>query len=392
MWPLVKRLHRLASLVLGVVGRRVSCVWADRRVPRTAGLTSAETAAAEPADVRLRPGPAGESLRRTLPDGDPPAHWTFRRATAADLPGQYTLEIDRGVVVGDYGAIITPGHRLDYQTSPYFGIHSWREHPIFLRPRMPRIEDIPGSLAVLATRGGSNNYYHFLLDVLPRLAVLDACLPDIRPDAIYLPTGTRYQREILALAGLDAATVVATGKHRAVRAESLLVPSLPNPDELAPAWLVAWLRDRLPAVGNAGKPRLLFVTRGQQPNTRRLATEADLWPALERRGFVRIDPGSMTVRDQIDHFAAAEAVVGVHGAALTNLIFARPGVRVLELFAPAYVKHCFWAITQSIPEAEYRYLVGEGEAVPEGGWMDGVQDDIAVAPARVLDQLEWLLG
>jgi capsular polysaccharide biosynthesis protein len=392
IWPLAKRLHRLASLLLGVVGRRVSGVWGDRRLPVTASLTPARTAHPEPGAVRFHPGPPGELIGRTPPDGDPSGHWTFRVAAAAELPAQYTLEIDRGVVVGDYGAIVTPGHRLDYQTSEYFGIASWREHPIFLRSRLPAIEEVAGNLAVLATRGGSTNYYHFLVDVLPRLGVLEATLPGTTPDAWYLPDGTRYQRELLALLGLDTSTLVATGKHRAVRADTLLVPSLPNPEELAPGWLVAWLRERLPAVATGDKPRRIFVTRGGRPHTRRLQTEPALWPQLERLGFVRIDPGAMSVRDQIDHFAAAEAVIGVHGAALTNLVFASPGVRVLELFAPAYLKHCFWAITCSIPGAEYRYLVGDGATVPEGGWMKGVQDDIAIAPRRVLDQLDWLLG
>lgn len=392
MWPLVKRLHRFSSLVLGVIGRRLSAVWGERRLPRTASETSAGTAAAEPATVRLRPGPDGEVVRRQLPKGDPPGHWVFGHATSADLPAQYTLEIDGGIVVGDYGAILTPGHRLDYETSEYFGIGSWREHPLFLRPRLPRLEDMKGTVAVLATRGGSTNYYHFLLDVLPRLAVLEACLPGIAPDALYLPTATRYQQQLLRLTGLDSANLVETRKHRAVRAETLLVPSLPNPDELAPAWLVAWLRDRLPAEATADKPRRIFVTRGNRPNTRRLETEAEVWPLLEAHGFTRIDPGTMSVRDQIDHFAAAEAIIGVHGAALTNLVFARPGVRVLELFAPAYLKHCFWSITQSIPGSEYRYLVGEGDAVPEGGWMNGVQDDIVIAPERIVAELDWLLA
>jgi capsular polysaccharide biosynthesis protein len=394
MWPLAKRLHRFASLVLGILGRRLSVVWGERRLPSTASVTSTATAAAEPDVVTLLAGPPGEVIRRTMPGGDPSGHWTFRHATSADLPVQYTLAIEDGVVVGDYGAIVTPGHRLDFETSEYFGIDDWREHPIFLRSRLPRIERVRGSLVVLATRGGSNNYYHFLLDVLPRLAVLEGCLPDLTPDAMYLPTQTRYQREILALTGLDSGSpaVVETRKHRAVRAETLLVPCLPNPDELAPSWLVGWLRDRLPAGDTKDLPRRIYVTRGQRPNTRRLETEAQLWPELERRGFTRIDPGSMSVRDQIDHFAAAEAIIGVHGAALTNLLFARPGVRVLELFAPAYLKHCFWSITQSIPGAEYRYLVGDGEPVSEGGWMKGVQDDISIAPERVLAELDWLLG
>ena len=111
-----------------------------------------------------------------------------------------------------------------------------------------------------------------------------------------------------------------------------------------------WVREHLPAVATDDKPRLLYVTRGSGPNTRRLVDEEALWPRLEQRGFVRIDPGTMSVRDQIDHFAAADAIVGLHGAALSNLVFAKPGARVLEIFAPSYVKHCFWAICERIPD------------------------------------------
>ena len=43
----------------------------------------------------------------------------------------------------------------------------------------------------------------------------------------------------------------------------------------------------------------------------------------------------LSVRDQIDHFAAADVVVGLHGAAMTNVVFLKPNARVLELLHPA---------------------------------------------------------
>jgi hypothetical protein len=36
---------------------------------------------------------------------------------------------------------------------------------------------------------------------------------------------------------------------------------------------------------------------------------------------------------------------------------------VLEFFSPAYVNVCYWALSCQV-RAEYRYLVGEGEAPP----------------------------
>ena len=103
----------------------------------------------------------------------------------------------------------------------------------------------------------------------------------------------------------------------------------------------------------------------------------------------------MPVREQIDRFAAAEVIVAPHGAALANLVFARPGVRVLELFAPDYVNPCYWAITDAVPDARYHYLVaGTPDEIspPTHRPMTGVLRDISIPPARVLAALDRLLG
>jgi len=384
-WPLVKRLHRFATRVVGVVVRRTSGLLGERSLPRRATELSSLTATREADTVRIHPGGGPETLHRTPPAGDPPGHWIFSDAADFEVPARFTVEIDGGTVVGDYGANLTADGTLDFETSGYFGISGWREHPLFLRPVLPRVEHVDGTLVSMAAPAGSRNYYHFLFDVLPRWGVLAEAMPGLVHDHLYVPCSTSYQKELLALTGLDVHDLVATEKHRAVSADHLLAPSMPNPEEIAPSWTVEWVREHLPAVATDDKPRLLYVTRGSGPNTRRLVDEETLWPRLEQRGFVRIDPGTMSVRDQIDHFAAADAIVGLHGAALTNLVFAKPGARVLEIFAPSYVKHCFWAICERIPDVSYQYLIGAG-AGDRGARrpMNGVQKDI-VLDADTLD-------
>ena len=388
LWPVAKRLHRLTTRWWGVLTRAWAPALGSRGVPTGAYATSRSTAQHEPDAVTISYAESLPPIRREPPMGDPAGHHSFRDAAHVDLPDPYVMTVRGGTVVGDYAAIITPGRALDAETSEYFGIEGWREHPIFLRPRLPRVEEFDGRLAVLTTRGGTANYYHFLTDVLPRWETLRRLGPE--PDALYVSTAARYERELLALAGLDEHRIVEAGAERAVRARELIVPSLPNPREVAPAWVVDWLRGTFPAQVRADLPTRIYLGRGNQPNTRRLVTEDRLWPELEGRGFARIDPGSMSVRDQIDHFAAAEVVVGVHGAALTNLVFARPGAKVLHLFAPTYVKHCFWAIAEEIPGVEYRYLVGEGRQPGPGG-MTGVQDDVDLDPTAVLRVVDgWI--
>ncbi len=392
-WPLVKRLHRAASLLNGVVVRRTSRLFGVRALPRRGSTTSARTAELEPGAVTLHRVEHGEALRREQAVGDPSGHWVFDARRTFDVPPRFSLEIERGVVVGDYGATVTPGGTLDYETSDYFGVSGWREHPIFLRRRLPPVEHVAGTLVSLATRGGSNNYYHFLLDVLPRFGVFEETMPGRVADALYVPSTTRWQQDLLQLVGLGDHTYVETQKHRAVSADRLVVPSLPNPKEVAPRATVDWLRSRLVAHDTSDKPRRIYVTRGSAPNTRRFVREDALMERLEERGFVRIEPGGMSVRDQIDHYAAAEVVVAPHGAALTNLVFAAPGVRVLEMFPAEYVNQCFWAITQSVPDSKYAYLIaGDVAQHGPGDPMNKIQADIDLDPEAVVAAVDRLIA
>ena len=245
----------------------------------------------------------------------------------------------------------------------------------------------------LASPASTRNYYHSLMDALPRWGVLAEALPDVRPDRVVISHRTRWDRELVAMLGLEGVELVEPTKHLAIRAERLLVPGLTNERNLAPRWITDWLRANLRPRGGADLPRRLYVTRGSAPNTRRLVHEAQVLPHLERLGFTRIDPGTMSVQDQIDHFAAAEVVVAPHGAGLVNLAFAQPGVRVLEIFAPRYLDPGYWAITDNVPDSVYRYLVADPvEPDRPQRRMLNVQDDVHAAPQAVLAAVEELLS
>lgn len=391
-WSLFKRAHLLATVVLGTVARAVSPLFGARGLPRRASLTSAATASVPAEQAAIHVGDAGEVIDRPSAVGVPPHHPTFEAARKARLPDRYVLDLVDGTVVDQYGAIITSRGTLDFETSFYFGADQWFEHPLFLKGRLPKPRLVEGTAVSLATAAGERNYYHFLLEVMPRWAVVRQILPDVDIDAVYMPTAHQYERDLLAMAGIDPGAVIATGDVPALQASRLLVPGYPNAGEMQPRWLAEWVRQTFKPVETDGKPNRLFVTRGSGPHTRRLVQGPAVEAMLGDRGFVTIDPGSMSVQEQIDHFAAADVIVGIHGAAMTNLVFARPGVRVLELFAPRYVKHCFWALSQTIPDSRYRYLVGSGRPPRSGRPMQGIQADVHVEPREVADALERLLA
>lgn len=394
LWPLAKRAHRAGSYAAGVVGRRSR---SPHGVPRTASPTSRATVAAEPGTARLHEGRPAQRLQRPAPLGDPPGHWFWRAVLDVESPATHVLELDGGRVRGVHLAVTTRSGRLDHETSHYYDIAGWKEHPVFLdpRPREPRHE--PGTVLVLAARATGINYFHFVNDALPRLGILreaGLALDDV--DAVLVDDTTPYHRQLVDLLGLrdrPGLRLLTPERGMHLQADRLLVPSLPNTDMVISPATTAWLQQALPASASAaGLPERLYVTRGETPNTRRFVREPELRAALEQRGFAVVDPGTLSVQQQIDHFAAARVVVAPHGAALTNLTFCRPGVRVLELFAPGYLNPGYWGITANIPESRYRYLVSPvGRPAVPGKHMGGVMDDVDLPPRMVLDALDRLL-
>jgi hypothetical protein len=56
-----------------------------------------------------------------------------------------------------------------------------------------------------------------------------------------------------------------------------------------------------------------------------------------RYSVTRVIMDNLTIAEQADIFYNADLVIAPHGAALTNLVFCRPGTKVCELFSPNYL-------------------------------------------------------
>lgn len=247
------------------------------------------------------------------------------------------------------------------------------QHHLLL-PRATR--HLRGGYAVLGILWWKG-YYHWLLDVLPRLAVLER-FEELRDVPLIVPPGmSAGQRESLRLLGIAPERLVEFDGGRWT-VERLYFPSplagTGNPSPHA----VGWLRERFSsALGlHDGRPwRRLYVSRRDAPS-RRVVNEEEIAPLLSSRGFELVCPGSLSFAEQARLFSEAAVVVGPHGAGLTNLVFTRPGATVVEVFPEHYANGCYWALANV---CGHRY-----------GFMVGAQrdDDVRVDPdklSRLLD-------
>jgi capsular polysaccharide biosynthesis protein len=202
-------------------------------------------------------------------------------------------------------------------------------HPIF-----PRIEHYRETIAVL-TASTQGIYFHWLLDILPRLGMLSKTGAEV--DLIYIQRKHRFQKESLEMLGIDARQIISTNDVAVLTAGKIVVPchQIMNGREIPP-WVIQYLRDQfLPTAAKTARPenRRIYISR--KSADRRLENESEIISHLIHYGFSLVELEKLSFREQIQLFREARVVISPHGSGLANLVFSSPGTKVIELFPVA---------------------------------------------------------
>ena len=181
------------------------------------------------------------------------------------------------------------------------------------------------------------NYGHWLIEGLPRLAVVE---DHVRlGDCKYIvsadtgPMRAIYE-DSLALFGIRGDQIVEVGDET-VEVEDLLYPTpiTRHPWHVAPRCIdvLEQIASRV-RVNPFGFDRI-YVSRNRA-GTRHLLNESEIIAIAERRGFIVVEPETLSLYQQIGLFRSARIVVGNCGAALTNVAFSTEDVTLFALTTP----------------------------------------------------------
>ena len=192
----------------------------------------------------------------------------------------------------------------------------------------------------LVVVGGCGNYYHWLIDYLPRLMLIEGMQQYDDSRFVINDQLAPHQQQALALLDVDPLRCLPLGAHQAIEAPTVVVPALMSNTTVCHPVVPRMLRKAFPAMASDG-PKRVYLSRDDAAN-RRLSNEVELVALLERHGFVKVVAGELGFQQQIDLFAGAEVIVAVHGAGMTNLVFSAPGTRVIEValhdFRPTFMQ------------------------------------------------------
>jgi capsular polysaccharide biosynthesis protein len=236
------------------------------------------------------------------------------------------------------------------------------------------VRKLPGVTGLVAGNR-PETYYHWMVEVAPKLLMLEASGGWSRYDRIVVPPLTkRFQRETMDCFGVPKALIDEFQSSQLVEADELIVPFRPN-DNRIPAWLVRAMASRL-LKELPPQNALIYISRRDSP-ARRVENEDEVIACLEPLGFEVATLSGMSVAAQAALFASARVIVGPHGAGFANLLFCQPGAIVLELFSPHYVNFCYWTLSQGA-RLSYNYILGEGPRSP-----DSVEPSLGSVPMRI---------
>jgi hypothetical protein len=214
----------------------------------------------------------------------------------------------------------------------------------------------PMNEGVLLSMPWHHNFYHWMIEMLPRLISYDRC-PSLQNIPLIVPkSAPGFVAESLRLAGYLSKTIfLEDGAYRFNKLHMLSM--LVSTTEVS-LDAVNWLNKKFANVPSSLiSPKRIYVSR-RDANIHFVANEAQLTNVLAEYGFETLVMSGLSLADQINVFRSAEYIIGPHGAALANLAFSKPGATIIEFFFRGHYAACFNRIS-GIRALKYGFLVGE---------------------------------
>ena len=296
-----------------------------------------------------------------------------------------------GLLIGPKGTMLKPD---PYHTSLNYPVESLTVlagQGRAVRVRPVRTEDHSGPVLLLEGLAALHwpNYYHWMITHLSRIALAaEQGLLDGRK--LVLPEGMKaWTLESMDLIGVtDAHRMIVPPSHLIRFADAFVLSSI---EHLSPAAIHA-LRRRFLGTGATVTPppkhgRAFYLSRRSRA-LRKLVNEDEIEAIASDMGFEVIAPEDYTIAQQQGLFAQARGIAAPEGAALSNMIFAAPGTRVLSILCQNDMLPIFNDLTLVLGQ-NHRKLAGAGMyGLPDS---TRFQPHYRIAPDLARKALAWVL-
>jgi len=250
---------------------------------------------------------------------------------------------------------------------------------------IPKCEAFPAFLV-----GGSDNFGHFLLNYFSRLSYL-SFFEELRSLPI-ITSGTAPQNhyELFQVAGYPTARQIRIRPDQAVFFKKLYVPTLltcTNPStgaldlfNFVPHFIQEIALRTISHPLDSEPPRRIYLSRSTA-RWRRVINEPEVIGCLKKFDFEVIDPGTLTIAEQVRLAQNSEIIAGPIGNNMNFQLFARPQTVIIQ-----FLYNQIMNITPAVADIfDQRYFEIYGTPLKEG------KDDMCYDFSVPIEPLESLL-
>ena len=396
MSDLLNRVQRRAGRVL-----RELLPHHEHYRPTGVHASSRELAARPSSGARYWPVVPAHTSHLVIPEGFAEAVSVYESLahskphTEEEMPEAFVLALPHGRLYADNWdsvAIIAADDKLVGDVSFQHARQGWAmlappQNNIFSQRYFQEPVSVAGTVLSLLAGGGAamGNYYHWLIDSLPRLhLVREAGLfAEIDYFLVYDKTCSFVRESLLAL-GIRPQQLIDVTTHRHLRAKRLLVTTpVRGYGRHSPYWVSQFLHRAYLSVPPAA-PRFaprVFISR-RDASMRRLLNEPAVEAVLREFGFQTYALSDLSFAEKVNLFSRAEALIGTVGAGMANLVFAAPGTPLLEFHPATFVE------PESVDTAyraglAYHWLTGRPSAPASANYYDARHLDLWIDPAAL---------
>ena len=226
---------------------------------------------------------------------------------------------------------------------------SVEQNIVFKKGTPRKIKFFNGKVLSLLSGGAANdNYFHWIFDILPRIALCESAIDLRKIDFFLVPSlEKKFQRETLKFLNIPLEKCLSSKIYRHISASEIFVTDHPyviNNDahmdiQKIPVWISKWLKKKYIMgdtilANNYNCPKKIYIDRGDSTanmkEARGILNEKEIKDFLEKNNFQSLQLGKFNFMDQVKIFNNADIIIGLHGAGFANLSFCRKDTKVIE--------------------------------------------------------------
>lgn len=226
-------------------------------------------------------------------------------------------------------------------------------HPIFTVSKLNKPKKLDGKVLLLSTDGGHNGYFHWMCRILPKLWVLEQFNISIDQfDYILVNAGDyKFKHVSFEEFNIPKEKIIFTENEDVFHCNQLFI--INNIRYHIEG--IEYVKNKLLSIVIDNYPKRIYISR-QKARFRKIINEQILIDYLISKDFKIINFEDYSLQEQAFLINNCDILIGTHGAGFTNIIFANPKMKFIEIFPDNYVNVNYWFYSNIKHITYYYYL------------------------------------